>query len=85
VLKQVELKEQSAMHAEETRATAIDPVCGMTVEVATASRTSEYQGKIYYFCAPGCRKTFDASPDQYLGTRGQELPMLSQGCACCQG
>ena len=30
---------------------AIDPVCGMTVEIATARYTTEYAGQTYYFCA----------------------------------
>ena len=32
-------------------AAAIDPVCGMTVQPATAAGSYEYQGKTYYFCA----------------------------------
>ena len=35
-----------------------DPVCGMQVDPQKAAGTSEYQGKTYYFCAPGCRKAF---------------------------
>jgi YHS domain-containing protein len=46
---------------------ARDPVCGMTVNEATATETSEYQGKTYYFCAPGCKGEFDAHPEQYAG------------------
>lgn len=40
------------------RATAIDPICGMQVDVATARFTAERDGQTYYFCAPGCRKAF---------------------------
>jgi Cu+-exporting ATPase len=43
-----------------------DPVCGMDVDPATARHSSEYQGKTYYFCAPGCKKAFDAEPEKYL-------------------
>ena len=43
-----------------------DPVCGMSVDPKTASQTSEYQGKTYYFCAPGCRKAFETDPGKYL-------------------
>ena len=39
---------------------AIDPICGMTVDEKTAKFTSEYKEKNYYFCAPGCKKKFDA-------------------------
>jgi YHS domain-containing protein len=36
----------------------IDPVCGMTVERATARITLTHDGVEYAFCAPGCRKVF---------------------------
>jgi xanthine dehydrogenase accessory factor len=39
-------------------ATAVDPVCGMQVTIATAKWTAEKDGQTYYFCAPGCRKAF---------------------------
>jgi YHS domain-containing protein len=45
---------------------AIDPVCKMTVDEKTAKFTTEYQGKTYYFCAPGCKKTFEENPEDYL-------------------
>ncbi len=44
---------------------AIDPVCKMTVGEAKAVATSEYKGKTYYFCAVGCKRTFDQSPEKY--------------------
>jgi xanthine dehydrogenase accessory factor len=40
---------------------AIDPVCGMTVAVATATETFELDGVTYYFCGAHCRKTFEAA------------------------
>ena len=43
------------------RETAIDPICGMQVDVASARWTAERDGQTYYFCAPGCRKAFLAS------------------------
>ncbi len=46
-------------------ATAIDPVCGMTVDPARAL-THQAEGRHYYFCSPGCRDTFAANPAQYL-------------------
>jgi xanthine dehydrogenase accessory factor len=45
---------------------ALDPVCGMTVEIATAHFTSEYNGKTYYFCAAGCKRSFDKEPGKYV-------------------
>jgi len=38
----------------------------MTVDEKTAKWKSEYQGKMYYFCAPGCKKVFDDEPEKYL-------------------
>ena len=43
-----------------------DVVCGMDVEPDSAAAKSEYQGKTYYFCAPGCKKEFDANPSKYV-------------------
>jgi YHS domain-containing protein len=45
---------------------AKDPVCKMDVDEGDARYTSEYRGKKYYFCAPGCKRTFDESPQKYL-------------------
>ena len=47
--------------------TAIDPVCGMTVNPASARGGSfEHRGTTYYFCSPGCRAKFSAAPDEFL-------------------
>ena len=46
---------------------AIDPVCGMEVDEKTAAGKSEYNGQVYYFCAPGCKNTFDKDPEKYIG------------------
>lgn len=52
---------------------AIDPVCKMEVDTETAQWTSEYQGEMYYFCAPGCKGPFDKDPEKYLsGEDGRE-------------
>jgi xanthine dehydrogenase accessory factor len=45
---------------------AHDPVCGMSVDIATAHFTSEYGGKTYYFCAAGCKRSFDKEPGKYV-------------------
>lgn len=44
---------------------AIDPICKMDVDEKTAKWVSEYKGKKYYFCAPGCKKTFEENPEKY--------------------
>lgn len=47
---------------------ALDPVCFMLVEVATARYKSDYNEQTYYFCAPGCKRSFDKNPTQFLIT-----------------
>jgi len=50
---------------------AIDPVCGMIVQISTARYTSEHAGQVYYFCAPGCKRSFEKDPEKYLVTSDQ--------------
>ena len=45
---------------------AVDPVCKMDVDEKIAKLVSNYKGKKYYFCAPGCQKTFENNPEQYM-------------------
>jgi YHS domain-containing protein len=45
---------------------ATDPVCMMQVDEKSAKFVSDYQGKKYYFCAPGCKKAFDSDPEKYI-------------------
>jgi len=57
-----------AMHGDEmeSRGTAIDPVCGMTVDKQTAEYWSFRGGETYYFCSAGCKQTFDKDPEKYM-------------------
>jgi xanthine dehydrogenase accessory factor len=41
---------------------AIDPVCGMHVEIAQARHTADVDGTTYYFCCPNCRRRFLEQP-----------------------
>ena len=45
--------------------TAVDPVCGMTVDVATTHRF-ESEGEMFYFCSAGCQRAFERSPAPHL-------------------
>jgi Cu+-exporting ATPase len=47
-------------------ATAIDPVCGMTVEIETAKHSHEHEGTTYFFCGKGCMLEFRDDPAKYL-------------------
>ena len=44
---------------------ATDPVCGMEIEEAQAPATTEFEGRLYYFCSESCRDEFEASPQLY--------------------
>jgi YHS domain-containing protein len=49
--------------------TAIDPVCGMTVDLAAAQAaglTTEHDGQTYAFCGRGCLLDFRDDPATYL-------------------
>jgi Cu+-exporting ATPase len=50
-------------------APAIDPVCGMKVDPATAKHRFAYQGQDYFFCSGRCRERFEAEPEKYLKPR----------------
>jgi xanthine dehydrogenase accessory factor len=45
---------------------ATDPVCGMTVDIGPATRSTQYQGGTYYFCSAGCQQAFEADPAAHL-------------------
>ncbi|MBF6476261.1 MULTISPECIES: YHS domain-containing protein [Nocardia] len=48
----------SGTHTDAPEGHAIDPVCGMTVDLSTARFTLTHNGTHYAFCAPVCRKVF---------------------------
>jgi uncharacterized protein len=43
-----------------------DPVCGMSVDPATADQRSDFGGSTYYFCSAGCKETFEKDPGKYI-------------------
>ena len=47
-------------------ATAIDPVCGMSVSRETAKHRFLYGGRHYFFCSARCRERFEAEPEKFL-------------------
>ncbi|HUC59757.1 MAG TPA: XdhC family protein [Streptosporangiaceae bacterium] len=46
-------------------ASAVDPVCGMTVDAVPATLRAEHDGLTYYFCGAGCRSAFESDPASY--------------------
>ncbi len=57
---------ERADRAENAQEAVKDPVCGMTVDPATAKHHADHHGKTYYFCRAGCREKFEADPERYL-------------------
>lgn len=55
-----------------TAAEQVDPVCGMTVAVATARHRAEHAGSTFYFCNARCRERFLADPARFLAPAAAE-------------
>ena len=55
-----------------TTASAIDPVCGMTVDTSN-SQCSEHGGESYYFCCKGCQTRFENDPEGVLAARAEKV------------
>ena len=49
----------------------VDPVCGMTVDPATAKEKVDYKGTTYYLCSAGCRSAFEKDPERYTDQAAQ--------------
>jgi len=64
-LSRAQMAEPAPPPAPETHE-ALDPVCGMTVVVATARHRAEHDGHTFFFCNPRCREKFVAAPERYL-------------------
>ena len=56
---------------------SIDPVCGMTVQPATAAGSYQYRGTTYYFCNPSCLTRFKADPESFLKPKDASAPPAS--------
>ncbi|HXZ17059.1 MAG TPA: heavy metal translocating P-type ATPase, partial [Roseiarcus sp.] len=64
---------------------ATDPVCGMTVDPATAKHRADHGGETVYFCSARCREKFIAEPARYLGpkTEAPSKPALAGAIYTC--
>jgi Cu+-exporting ATPase len=51
---------------------AIDPVCGMSVDTSSAKHTFDHNGVRYYFCCRSCRDKFAANPSAYLSAPSKQ-------------
>ncbi|WP_454917776.1 heavy metal translocating P-type ATPase [Xanthobacter sediminis] len=59
---------------EQYLAPVVDPVCGMTVEPATAKYAARGAGKTYFFCSSSCEGKFKADPGAYTGEKAAPPP-----------
>src|SRR5688572_15112321 len=48
-----------------------DPVCGMTVDPASAAGHVDYKGKTYHFCSQHCVHAFKANPEKFLAGKAK--------------
>ena len=51
-----------------------DPVCGMSVDPATARYRAEHAGTQYFFCGARCLERFTAAPAQFVGAAQPAAP-----------
>jgi len=74
----------------ERPANLVDPVCGMTVDIARAEEAGlllEHEGRTYAFCRPGCRRAFVESPEEHIAKAeaaehapaDTALPLIDEG------
>jgi xanthine dehydrogenase accessory factor len=63
---QVEAAQAVAAVEEIVSEEALDPICGMMVEIATARHMSEFRGQKYYFCSASCKAQFEKNPEAAL-------------------
>jgi xanthine dehydrogenase accessory factor len=57
---------ETSDHADAAVETALDPVCGMMVEIASARHHSILDNQEFYFCCPACKRLFERNPQEYL-------------------
>ena len=53
---------------------AIDPVCGMSLDPTRAAGSTVHEGRTYYFCNPRCLEKFQVDPQHFIGSRHAEPP-----------
>lgn len=58
--------------------TTRDPVCGMSVDPATAKYSHVHQGTTWYFCADNCRQQFVDNPTQFCPLKNEDAPVAKR-------
>lgn len=59
--------------------TALDPVCGMTVDPAKTAHHAHHNGTEFHFCSAGCLAKFKADPPKYLAGKPRAQPVAAPG------
>ncbi|RYG20736.1 MAG: heavy metal translocating P-type ATPase [Caulobacteraceae bacterium] len=72
-----------AAKASDGAATVKDPVCGMSVDPATAAHRASHDGQDYFFCSAGCRTKFIGDPARYLNPRVEAEPVIPGAIYTC--
>lgn len=75
--------EHADHHHDHAALTVKDPVCGMTVNPATAKHHAEHDGQAYYFCAQRCKEKFVADPARYLQPQAAPAPVVTGAIYTC--
>lgn len=61
-------------------ATAIDPVCGMSVAIEGATHIAEHDGATHHFCSARCKDKFVSDPEHYLsGAHLEQVEDVPEG------
>ena len=69
---------QNSQPADPSTAKELDPVCGMTVDVATAKHRATHEGREHVFCSAGCLAKFAAAPAKYASQPQATLPKSAE-------
>jgi YHS domain-containing protein len=57
------------------RSASMDPVCGMSVDPASAAGAWPHAGRTYYFCSTRCLQRFKADPQHFVDVDPNERSM----------
>ncbi|MGF6759401.1 XdhC family protein [Paraburkholderia sp. GAS334] len=64
---------ESMASVELSPARYLNPVCGMSIDIASAKHVIDRGGQRIYFCCDGCKIEFEREPEKYLAiARGTE-------------
>jgi YHS domain-containing protein len=63
--------EQEKIKFPKENGSAIDPICGMAVDITPTSLKHEHNGKIYYFCSEHCLTKFKTDPKDSISEKKQ--------------